>query len=171
MSCVTNLPVARVFVPDASPLIFLARVGHLGLLAQIAHDVMVPVAVMDELDAGFSRDRAAEAVRAATGVRTVPDTQVPPEVARSDLGVGESQVIALAMSLAGAEAILDDRAARRCAAALGVPILGTIGILTIARRLDLIPALKPVLDALKAHGMRLAPQLRAEALKVVGEQD
>jgi predicted nucleic acid-binding protein len=149
----------------------LSRVGQLGLITAIADQVLVPEAVMREIDAGSDRDRAAERVRAMTAITIVADVVVTTEVAARDLGAGESQVLARAHTTADSEAVIDDRAARRCAASIGVPMLGTLAIVVLGRRRGLIPALRPVLDDLEANGMRLSPVLRADALATVDEFD
>jgi hypothetical protein len=57
----------------------------------------------------------------------VEDVGVITSIEHWDLGPGESQVIALCIS-GSRSAVLDDRAARRCAAAHNVPVIGTLGI-------------------------------------------
>jgi predicted nucleic acid-binding protein len=51
---------------------------------------------------------------------------VAAEVAGWDLGSGETQVLALALSRGGPEVVLDDRQARRCARSLGLATTGTL---------------------------------------------
>lgn len=45
------------------------------------------------------------------------------------LGSGESEAIALALELKATQILIDDRAARRIAAARGLSVIGTVGIL------------------------------------------
>ena len=66
-------------------------------------------------------------------------------------------------------AILDDMAARRCAAAHRVPVRGTLGLVLVAKREGLIPAARPVLDGLRQAGMYLSDALLNRALTLVGE--
>jgi predicted nucleic acid-binding protein len=67
--------------------------------------------------------------------------------------------------------VLDDRAARNCAAALHIPVRGTLGIILLAKREGLIPHAKPVFDELLQAGLRIDPLTLAAALKLVGEQE
>lgn len=127
------------------------------------------MAVLRELDAGAARDQAAEWVRHSATVTVVEDVPVPPDIAAEDLGAGESQVLAHAHWTVHAEAVLDDRAARRCAGTLGIPMLGTLAIVVSARQRGLIPSLRPVLDDLAVNGMRLTAELRSAALTIAGE--
>lgn len=158
----------RSFVVDASPLILLARIRRLDLLALLAKSLLVPETVLREVEAGEARDGAATAVRAFEPLQIVSDLEIPESIRLVDLGAGESQVLAHA-ARGGREAILDDLAARSCARSLGIPVLGTLGVVITCRHLDLIPAARPVLDGLRQAGMRLKSSLMEAALTKVGE--
>jgi predicted nucleic acid-binding protein len=56
----------------------------------------------------------------------VEDTAVVASIEHWDLGLGEAQVIAQCVD-GSRWAVLDDRVARRCAAAHNVPVIGTLG--------------------------------------------
>jgi predicted nucleic acid-binding protein len=116
--------VADRWVSNASPLIVLARSGYLDLLRALPAPVLVPAAVLSELEAGDARDGAASGVRALECVAGVDDIVVPDTIASWRLDAGESQVLAHAAANSGAGVLLDDRAARRCARTLGLPVLG-----------------------------------------------
>lgn len=64
---------------------------------------------------------------------------------------------------------MDDLRARKLAERLGLRRMGTVALLGQARRENLIPKLKPALDALLANGIFIAPKLIDAALKEVGE--
>jgi hypothetical protein len=66
--------------------------------------------------------------------------------------------------------ILDDRPARRLALNLGLPVVGTAGILLRAKRLGFIPELRPLLDEVIRRGFRLSPAIREKLLTDAGEQ-
>lgn len=87
------------------------------------------------------------------------------------LGPGETEVISLALDAPGSEVLLDDLAARRCAAAAGVACRGTVGVVLAAKRRGLIPAAGPVLDELRGAGLFLGSGLIREALALVGETE
>lgn len=82
-----------------------------------------------------------------------------PTVAAWGLGEGESAVISHAVRHRGATAVLDDRAARACAAALGVETRGTLGLLVLAKRAGVLSEIRPAIDALLAAGYYLGPAL------------
>ena len=77
--------------------------------------------------------------------------------------------VGLAQSHPGAEAVIDDLAARKCAAAIGVPVRGTLGIVLAAKRRNLIPLARPLVERLLQSGMYLSDSLMNGALALVGE--
>lgn len=155
---------------NTSPLQYLHQLNLLDLLPSLYRQLTVPQAVVDELNAGAVRGvhlpRVAElswvAVARARSHAVLP--------LASDLGPGESEVLALALERPGAVVIIDDGAGRRCAQLLGIPLMGTIGVLIAARKRGWITALAPVLDQL--HGLRfyLSQETRLAALRLVGEK-
>jgi len=161
--------VPRSFVVDASPLILLARVQRLDLLATVANTVLIPEAVLKEVDAGNEKDGAGVAVRQIRQFQIVPDLQMSEQIQLWDLGVGESQVLSYARERPGLEAIVDDLAARRCAQSIQIPVLGTLGLVLTCRQLDLIPAARPLLIELHRAGMRVKTSILDQALAKVGE--
>jgi predicted nucleic acid-binding protein len=119
-------------VVNASPLIVLAKVGHLSLLEALATDVFVPEPVAIEVLAGEPGDPARTALATGFGSR-LAITEIPATVIEWSLGAGESSVIAACLARPGSTAVLDDAEARACARTLSVPMIGTLGIVVRAR--------------------------------------
>ena len=69
----------------------------------------------------------------------------------------------------GSQSILDDLAARRCARALNLPLLGTLGLILVAKELGMISAVRPVLDTLRQTGMYVSSELVRHVLDQAGE--
>jgi predicted nucleic acid-binding protein len=157
------------FVVNASPLILLAAVDALFLLPQLTGTVLVPVAVLGEVLAAREAHPALQSLSTTAWVRIEPAVPVPAEVAGWDLGAGETQVLALALSRGGTEVILDDLQARRCSRSLGLPTTGTLGLILRAKRRGFIPAARPVVEKLLEHRLYLAHDLVEAALAEVGE--
>lgn len=157
----------RALVVDSSALILLSKVESLILLDRLATEVIVPAAVQKEVLVGgrFKPVRLESLAR----LRLVPDLPLPVEIAGWDLGIGESQVLAYAASVAGSEAVLDDLQARQCARALGYLFTGTAGVVLRSKVNGTIPAARPLLEELLRVGLYL-PWERADAmLAEVGE--
>jgi predicted nucleic acid-binding protein len=69
----------------------------------------------------------------------------------------------------GTVIIVDDLAARRCAATLGIPVRGTLGLILAAKKRGLIPEARPVLQKLRQSGMYLSDRILNQALALVEE--
>ncbi len=90
---------------------------------------------------------------------------------RSSIGLhtGEIEAIALADQCRAALLLVDDLAARRVALGLGLPIVGTAGILLLAKRAGSIPSVRDPLDALRRQGFRLRQDVYEQVLLDAGE--
>lgn len=139
------------------------------LLKLAATRVLVPGAVASEIEAYGEADPTALALRNTDWLESVDLDAVPLEVARWDLGRGETEVLAWALAHPGAEAVVDDLGARRCAATLGIPVRGTVGLVLFAKKLGQLPAARPVLDQLRDAGMYLSDHVMKSALALVDE--
>jgi predicted nucleic acid-binding protein len=92
-----------------------------------------------------------------------------PVPAATDLGAGESEVLALGLELTNAIVILDDRLGRYYAEALKLTFTGTLGILLRAKVEGFFPRIEPVLEQLERLRFRLSPRTRDAVLKLAGE--
>lgn len=148
-------------VCNSSPLIVLDRIGQLDLLQQVFGTIFVPPAVTSEISPKL----------ALPGWITERSLARPltPRILTASLGDGESEAINLAVEINADRVILDDRAARRLAQSMGVPIIGTLGILLAAKRRGILPSVRPHLDALIHGGFRIAPALYEQVLADGGE--
>lgn len=157
-------------VVNASPLIFLSRAGLIDLLRLSSPQVAVPEAVAVEVGRRGSDDPTVRALRSTPWLNVVPVIPIPPEIVAWDLGPGESAVLAWAWAHVGTEAIVDDLLGRKCGAALGVPLRGTLGLVLLARQRGEISEARPVLERLRAAGMYLGESVLQKALARVGER-
>ncbi len=160
---------AEACVVNASPLIFLARGGHFGLLRIFEGPVYVPHAVTEEISRRGSADPTARALATNDWIEEIADGPIPSAVHAWALGPGESSVIAEALRRPGVRAVIDDLAGRKCAISLGVRLAGTLGIVLLARRRGVIPAARPVMEDLVVAGMFLSRTVLDRALASVGE--
>jgi len=78
---------------------------------------------------------------------------------RPTLDAGESEAIILAGEIEGAWLLSDDRQARRDSANHDVRVIGTLGLLTRARRQGLIVAALPLALELRRPGQWISPTL------------
>lgn len=157
------------WVLNASPIICLARAGYHKLLKDLPEQVVVPEAVIAEVNAG-PQDDPAQGIFAGGFCEIISVTALPAVLAW-DLGAGETAVLSFVMANPGWQAIVDDRAARKCARALGIPVKGTLSIVFTAKKQGLIPSAAEVLRALQAAGLWLDDAMIRQALQdIVGEK-
>jgi predicted nucleic acid-binding protein len=148
---------------DSSSLIGLEQIGQLDLLAQLFTDIRVPPAVVQE---------TAPSVTLPSWIIVHPLGQpVGPLLLSASLGPGESEAISLALEIGVQWLVLDELRARRLATALGLPVIGTVGLLLAAKRRGIIPAIRHHLDALLSFHFHISPTLYKNALTDAGEAD
>jgi predicted nucleic acid-binding protein len=161
--------VDRRWVVNASPLILLAKVGHVALLHELTTELVIPRGVVEEVEEG-SIDDPARLWLAENGTDDVRDIERSEAVIEAwDLGKGESDVLTWAYQNAGWEAIVDDRAARNCATALRIPVRGTLGVILLAKQKGKIEKASIVFEQLQDAGLRIDASLLAKALQLAGE--
>lgn len=160
---------AEVAVVNASPLIFLASAELLDLLRLEVRRIVVPTAVISEIERRGSSDTTVAAIRRCDWLIPALTPPPPAPLQAWDLGPGETAVLTYALLNPGSLAILDDLAARRCAVGLRIPVRGTLGLVLRAKMLGRISLARPVAEMLRAKGMYLSDRVLERALREVGE--
>ena len=110
---------------DASPIQYLYQTGLLHLLGELYARVIIPPAVVLELERGKAIGVALPDVRSLPWIeiRTPEGMHRVPPVA--DLGAGEREVLALGLQVPDGVVILDERLGRSYAASLKLNFTGT----------------------------------------------
>jgi len=154
---------------DTSPIQYLHQVGLLHLLAEFYTRIIVPPAVVDELERGRSIGVDLPDVRALPWLTIQAPEWLDKAPTATDLGAGEREVLALGGQAPGAVVILDERLGRLHAESLKLTFTGTLGILLRAKAEGRISLIKPLLDQLDDLGFRLSAKTRAAVVKRAGE--
>ena len=130
---------------NSSPLMTLGKLNQLDLLVDLYKEVRIPRTVYSEVvTQGLARGASdALTVRLFLERQRWPVTDVPTAVVSSYapsviLGPGETEVLALARTLADPLVLLDDEVARAEARRLRLRTRGTLGILVHAHRQRLL---------------------------------
>jgi predicted nucleic acid-binding protein len=126
---------------DASPLMTLGKLSRLDLLVGLFSEVQIPRAVYDEAVTQGPVRGAPDALtvrlfwqRQQWPVIDVPEALLSAYAPPVVLDPGETEVLALAQSLANPLVLLDDEIARAEARRLKLRLCGTLGILVMAYR-------------------------------------
>ena len=154
-------------VINTSPIISLVKIGIFDLCLPIFEDIIITEAVKDELIEG--KDKATEWIesKGKKYIRTV--TEINNIISTWDLGKGESEVLSFAKHNNDYIAGIDDKAARNCAEAISIPVIGTIGILLHAKKSGIVSAIKPKIIELKEEGFRIDNNIIQYALLLANE--
>jgi predicted nucleic acid-binding protein len=161
--------VTRRWVVNSSPLIVLTKINQVHLLLELCDELIIPSGVVQEIGIAPDNDPAKLWILNA-GTSYVQDVeQVDPVIAAWGLGLGESHVLTCIYNNPGYEAILDDRAAKTAALALGIPVRGTLGVILLAKQEGKLAAARPIFEQLVQVGFRVSTQVMESALKLVGE--
>ena len=155
-----QVPKPDFVVSNASPLISLSTISQLDLLKALFEQVAIPQAVYDEVVVHGEGEPGSHEVDEADWIKVcrVGD-RFAVDLLREALGAGESEAIVLAQELNAKYVILDDGLARRKARRIKLPMLGTLGILLMAKEADLIPVVEPILDELRHTDFRMSDRV------------
>ncbi|MBD1916123.1 MULTISPECIES: DUF3368 domain-containing protein [Cyanophyceae] len=154
-------------VVNASPLIVLFKSGQADLLPNLFRKVLVPQAVWQEVT--IPQDDVASRQLPGSAWALPTEVLISPEIAAWDLGAGESAVLSYGFQNPSYRAIVDDAAARRCARSLGIAVLGTGGIIVLAKRRGLIDSVDNRLKRLQDAGLWLSESVVAMLKQQAGE--
>ncbi len=157
------------WVVNASPVILLAKIGKADLLLQLPERAVIPESAAREILAAPSSDPGRRWLESLPQGIIVPDPPLPVEIVSWNLGAGESAVIAWATENRAREAVLDDRAARRCADVMKVHVTGSLGVILAAKKRGHISHASTWIAALKDAGAHISDTLIQQALNLVGE--
>lgn len=160
-----------IIVADTTPLSELAKVGRLELLRDIFGTVIIPQEVYNEVTVG--NYPAARLVPVASWIEVQPVGSIEMVQAvqvQTDLDLGECAAIVLAQELKADQLLIDDLDARKLAKSIGLPLIGTVGVLLLAKENGLIFSVKDVMDELIANGMWISQRLYVEVLAIALEK-
>jgi uncharacterized protein len=156
-------------ISNTSPLFYLHRLRHLDLLQKLYQRIIVPEAVVDELNVGRDLGQDIPNVEDYGWIEVRPVRA--PELVKliTDLGAGEAQALTLAIEEPGSLVILDNRLAREVARMRNIRITGTAGVLLKAKQEGHISAVAPLLNRLTELDFRLSDDVKARILMLAQE--
>jgi predicted nucleic acid-binding protein len=160
-----------IVVSNSSPLIALARIGRLNLLASFYKRILIPAEVQYEVTVAGRGLPGAEEVRNAHWIEVAPQKPpADPSLAQAcqSLGAGERGAILLAKSLEADLVLMDEWKARRVARDAGLSVVGCLGILEAAARRGVVSDLRQAYIDLLRQGIRFDIRLLQDSVARLG---
>jgi uncharacterized protein len=157
----------KTVIADASPLIAFARIQKISLITDTVGSIIIPETVADECLIDISRPGARQIQEAIHKkiIHVHKNADIRQFNDLSDiLDKGEAFAIALALQLKTG-LLIDEKLGRNVARKLNLKIIGTAGVLLLAKQRGLIKKIFPVIDQLKQCGYYLSDNLIKEILK------
>ena len=144
-------------VTDSACLIGLERIGCLDILPALFDPIIIPPEVQREFGGPLDWLQV-----------KVPNNQALINALKLLVDDGEAEAIALAYEHHSL-LILDDRQARSVAQRLTIPIIGTIGVLLLAKQAGILASVGSILIELESASFYVSDALKREALRLAGE--
>jgi uncharacterized protein len=158
-------------VSNASPLITLARLGHLHLLRKLYDAVYISTEVYNEVVVAGAGMPGASAVSKADWIHVTPVTNaedLAKTTAKTGLGAGEVSAVFLAKELHADLTLIDEWKGRRLAGEEGLAVVGCIGILEELYRRGEIKDLRENYQELLRQNIRVDLRTLQSSLKHFG---
>lgn len=156
-------------VANASPLIALSMIEEFDLLKGLFNRLYIPEAVYQEVVVKGKERPGSEQTENAIANKWIERVSVKDRLAvmgmLSNLDEGEAESIILANELRADYILLDEEKGREIANSMGLSIIGTIGILSLAKKMGLLKDLRLKLDGLRANDFRISNGLYEDILR------
>ena len=147
-----------IIISDSSPLISLAIIGKLDILTHLYDEIYVRTAVYKEV-VKSNKSFAKELKSFLQGKIKNVKNKMAVDILLSDIGAGEAEAIILALEQHPDVVLIDDLKARRFARIKGLNVMGTMGLLLMAKKAGLIEEIKPLLSNLLSNNIRISPKI------------
>ena len=157
-----------IVVCDSSPLIALSIIDRLDILDSLFKEVLIPVSVFNEV----SMENKPEAARITEWAKKKVVSATNNQLINSFsllLDIGEAEAMALYIEKEADFLLIDERKGRKVAAYNKINVIGSLGILLMAKKKDLLPSIKPLLNRLQQSYIRISNELYLKTLELAEE--
>lgn len=154
---------------DTSPWIALSICGQTELLKQLFDEVYMPVGVKEEILRGSEERIGVAELRRSSWLKVERVIDIGKIELLYELDPGEAEVIVLAKEKGIQQVLFDEKVARMQAKALGLEVMGTLGLLLKAKRNGLLPEIKPPVEEILQRGIWIKDEIVKAILKEAGE--
>jgi predicted nucleic acid-binding protein len=157
-----------IVICDTSPIIALSVMNKLDLLERLFKEVIIPASVFSELNV-TNKPEAQQIIAWAHG-KVVSTTNM--HLMRSFnllLGTGESEAMALYFEKEADFLLIDEKKGRKIAIYNKINIVGSLGILLLAKQKGLILEIRPLLNQLQQSYIRISDELYKKTIELAKE--
>lgn len=158
----------QVLIADTGPIIALAKINRLGLLHSLFQKVLLTPMVLEEIQRG--KDETVQVVQ--TGIQQKWIELVACQHTEHFLDIldlGEASALSLCLEKENYPCLIDEQIGRRIACQNGIRVIGTVGVLLLAKQHGLLQRLLPILQELRNKGYWLSDHLISEAARLASE--
>jgi predicted nucleic acid-binding protein len=127
-----------IVIADTSPINYLVQIGEVELLEKFYEQVIIPKAVFEELNSDFAPIELKKWISNKPHWLEVKNIKSVLGENLATLDKGEAEAIQTAKELNADLLIIDEKLGRKTAKEFGLKIIGTIGILALAKEKNLI---------------------------------
>jgi predicted nucleic acid-binding protein len=145
----------RYVITDTSVLIHLQNINRLKIL----RDIYQEITITPEISKEFGKP-----LPSWIKTETIKDKKYQ-DIINTQLDLGESSAIALAIEHNDSLLILDDLKERKLAQRIGLTFTGTLGVVNKAKELGLVDKIRPLIDDLQKVGLRISSEIIDDLLK------
>lgn len=161
-----------IVISDTTPIISLLKINRLELLEKLFGLVQIPKGVFSELTENQRFQNEAKIVKESNFIQVINeiDENYVSLLRRSTgLDLGESEAIYLSDNGKADLLLMDEVRGREVAARMGIKIMGTIGILTIAYEDSLISKdeIKEAIETLRDAGRHIGERLYEQLMNMI----
>jgi len=151
-------------IGDSSALVALATMDRLDLLEKIFEKIYIPQAVYDEVSISYKP----QSIRLKEFLKDKV-ISVELDVSKIGLGQGELEAITLYKNMDADFLLIDDRRAKKFAQLNSVNVIGSLGIMILAKDRGLLESIRKDLEKLVNSSLFISQNLIDKVLLNVGE--
>jgi predicted nucleic acid-binding protein len=142
-------------IADTSCLIVLQKINRLLILKKLFNSI----SITNDIYLEFGEELPEWVV-----IKEVEDKKKK-QLLQLELDKGEAGAIVLAMENEGSLLLIDERKGRKVASALGLKIMGTLGVIIKAKELNIIDSLSDEIDKMIAADFRMSKKLIKQIIR------
>lgn len=127
-----------IVIADTSPINYLVQIGEIGVLEKLYGRIIIPNSVFEELIADVAPIEVKNWITNKPNWLEIKSVESEIDTDLEILDAGEAEAIQIAKEINADLLIIDEKLGRKIAKQHGLKIVGTIGVLALAKEKNLI---------------------------------